>query len=228
MNTSPSPLYWSIRTSLFNVINEHIPQPTVLNSLFNVINEHIPQPTLLNSLFYIYYVVSLVQSKVLSSQSLDGQSSSSHTLSLSSDWLGPDLLTTGLTQVLAVLAQAETNLLWRHQEAQEAAASLRRLGEERAGLEQRVRQLETDTEERQKQSLYEEQELTHIQDMLLSEREMVGSLRSQLEEEERQSEERRKENDRLRLEREREEEQRNELESDRQRRYLVQVTVKLL
>ncbi|XP_045568177.1 protein enabled homolog [Salmo salar] len=150
-------------------------------------------------------------SKVLSSQSLDGQNSSSPTLSLSSDWFGPDLSTTGLTQVLAVLAQAETNLL-------RLRLDLRRLGEERAGLERRVSQLETDTEERQKRSLHEGQELTHIQDMLLSERKMVGSLRTQLEEEERQSEERRKENERLRLEREREEEQRNELDSERQRR----------
>ncbi|KAK6309482.1 hypothetical protein J4Q44_G00193630 [Coregonus suidteri] len=177
---------------------------------------------------------SVCQAVLKLSKVLFSQSSSSPTLCLSSDGSGPDRLTTGLTQVLDVLAQAETTtgltqvldvlaqaettLLWRHQEVQDAAASLRRLGEERAALEQRVRQLETDTEERQTQSLHGGQELTHTQDMLLSEREMVGSLRSQLEEEERRSEERRKENERLRREREREVEERKELESERQRR----------
>ncbi|KAL0985670.1 hypothetical protein UPYG_G00160280 [Umbra pygmaea] len=166
-------------------------------------------------------------SSALRSQALPNQSSIT-TPCPSGHCAEPDMSTRrhntpDLSVMLMVLAQAESALQWRHQEVQETRVSLRRLAEERAGLEQRVRQLESDVEEMQMLRTQEGQELRHAHNMLLSESETVASLRAQLQQEERRSEEKNEENERLRQEKERQEQRSEELERNLQRRLAAEL-----
>lgn len=94
--------------------------------------------------------------------------------------------------------------------------SLRRLGAEKESLEQRMMLLESERAEFQEQTDQGALQIKHTHELLNSEREMVTSLRSQIEGAERLAEELRQENEHLRRQREKEEEERIQLERDRQ------------
>ncbi|KAG7466967.1 hypothetical protein MATL_G00148280 [Megalops atlanticus] len=152
----------------------------------------------------------VVQARVLSSHRLDGRTSSPLSVA--------DLSSDGLASLLTIIAQAETALQCRHEELQEALVRMERMEEEREALEQQIRVLEKDGAELQEWALQGRQELRHAQEMLQSEKEMVVSLTTQLDEAEQLGEELRKESERLRRQREWEAEERRELERERQRR----------
>ncbi|XP_062391103.1 rootletin-like [Sardina pilchardus] len=124
----------------------------------------------------------------------------------------------GLPTLLSIIAQAESSLQWKHQELQDAEVSVRRLTQEREVLEKRVTQLQMDADEHHSHTLQSAQELRHTHDLLQSEKEMVASLRAQVEEGERHLVELRRENETLRRQREREEEERRDMERERQKR----------
>ncbi|XP_062862051.1 centrosome-associated protein CEP250 [Trichomycterus rosablanca] len=149
--------------------------------------------------------------RVLSSQRLEG-----HTRSRV--FSAPGAFTDDLHALLTIIAQAETAIQWKHQELQEAEGHWHRSRAEAELLQQQIRELESERVDLQKQADQELLELKRIQSLLSSEKEMVLSLKKQLDESEQRGEDLKKENSRLIQLREKEEEQRNELERERQRR----------
>ncbi|KAG7233692.1 hypothetical protein INR49_006729, partial [Caranx melampygus] len=94
-----------------------------------------------------------------------------------------------LSSLLSVLSQAESALLRRQEELQGAELSVRRLGEEKTAVEQRLKHLEDDQQQLHTHTQHTQHELTHTLELLHREQEVSSSLRLQLEEVQRREEE---------------------------------------
>ncbi|XP_058509205.1 golgin subfamily B member 1-like [Solea solea] len=134
-------------------------------------------------------------------------SSCGHSVSVSSD----SVLSLDLSSLLSILSQSESVLQRRHEELQGAELSVRRLSEEKAGLQLQLKQLEDDMQQLHTHTQHTQQALTHTVDTLSREREAASSLRLQVDEVKR-------ENDRLRRERGRQEDRERQLETETHRR----------
>lgn len=142
-------------------------------------------------------------------------SASSQSLNISSE----GVLSLDLSCLLSVLSQTESALQWRNEELQGAQRSLQQLGEQRAALHLRLKQLEDDNQQLHTHKQQQQQELGHIMDVLSREKETASFLRLQVEELQRREEELRREHHRLRKEKDEQEERNRQLQTELRRRY---------
>ncbi|XP_063353208.1 trichohyalin-like [Pelmatolapia mariae] len=146
-------------------------------------------------------------------------SASSQSLNISSE----GVLSLDLSCLLSVLSQTESALQWRNEELQGAQRSLQQLGEQRAALHLRLKQLEDDNQQLHTHTQQQQQELGHIMDVLSREKETASFLRLQVEELQRREEELRRDNHRLRKEKDEQEERNRQLQTEMRRRVETEV-----